>query len=288
MRFQQYTDVKAFYRNTCDILMRHETQNVLPLGNLMIGIAGQDREGWRDPANWFMATVSDDTGVRLTALMTPPHNLTLYATDNRFGDAALACLIGGLRSAGVAPPGVTTEKTLAERFVSLYTVASGLQSRVLVNQRIYELVQVNPAIPSVGSLRLARESDMAFLPYWFAGFQSDCFGKDSNIAAIAADARYHAGTRKLYLLEDGGTPVSMAKISREMQTAGCIGYVYTPPYFRGRGYASACVAAVSRRILDAGYRKCTLYTDLANPVSNSIYQKIGYAPICDSLQVAFE
>jgi len=288
MRFQLYTDVKAFYRDTCGVLMRHEAQNVLPLGNLMIGCAGRDREGWRDPANWLMAAVSDDTGVRLTALMTPPHNLTLYATDNRFDDSVLICLIDGLNAAGIVLPGVTTEKALAGRFAGLYTDANSLKSRVLVNQRIYELTQVNPAIPSAGSLRLARESDMAFLPYWFAGFQSDCFGRDCNIAAIAADARYHAGTRKLYILEDAGTPVSMAKLNREMQTVGCIGFVYTPPYFRGRGYASACVAGVSRRILEAGYRKCALYTDLANPISNSIYQKIGYTPICDSLQIAFE
>jgi predicted GNAT family acetyltransferase len=28
-------------------------------------------------------------------------------------------------------------------------------------------------------------------------------------------------------------------------------------------------------------------TDLANPTSNSIYQKIGYVPICDSVMLKF-
>jgi predicted GNAT family acetyltransferase len=88
-------------------------------------------------------------------------------------------------------------------------------------------------------------------------------------------------------LEDGGMPVSMAKISRELQTVCVVGMVYTPPYFRGRGYATSCVAAVSQFGLDRVYKKCVLYTDLANPTSNSIYMKIGYRPICDSINVMF-
>jgi hypothetical protein len=40
-------------------------------------------------------------------------------------------------------------------------------------------------------------------------------------------------------------------------------------------------AAVSQRALDAGAEEVLLYTDLANPVSNSIYQRIGYRPVED-------
>ena len=287
MRCKVYTDVAAFYRDVHDVLMRHEAQNIVLLGNLMIGYAGNDKAGWRDPAHWLMAAVSDGAGIRLTALMTPPHHLTLYATDNQFDDSALTCLIDGLAEAGISVPGVTTEKALAERFAQAYTQAKRLRHKVLVNQRIYELARVNPEIPSAGLLRPARDSDLAFLPYWFSGFHSDCFGQAADLPEIAADSRYHIASGKLYILEDGGTPVSMAKISRELETVCCISYVYTPPYFRGRGYATACVAGVSRTVLDRGYSKCALYTDLANPVSNSIYQKIGYTPICDSLQIAF-
>ena len=129
---------------------------------------------------------------------------------------------------------------------------------------------------------------MAFLPYWTEGFTNDCFGSSPSIQTEAEYCRYHISTGKLYILEDNGTPVSMAKISREMQTVCGVGYVYTPPYFRRKGYATSCVAAVSRLILERGFTKCVLYTDLANPISNSIYQKIGYKPICDSSEICFE
>jgi predicted GNAT family acetyltransferase len=64
--------------------------------------------------------------------------------------------------------------------------------------------------------------------------------------------------------------------------------VYTPPALRGRGYASALVAAVSQAQLDAGRRFCFLFTDLANPTSNRIYQDIGYEAVCDVDEYRFE
>lgn len=283
MRFHLYTDVKEFYRDTYDVFMLHEAQNVIPLGNLIIGNEGRDKTAWRDPAGWFMATVEDSAGIRIAAIMTPPYKLTLYATNNECGDTALQCLIDGIRECGVSVPGVVTEKGLAERFTRLFT---GEAYKITCSQRLYELLRVNPEVPAIGQLRPAREGDMAFLPYWREGFRSDCFGGPFTVAADGEQARYEIARGRLYILEDAGTPVSMAGIPRELQTLCCVGYVYTPPYFRGRGYATACVAQLSRLALER-FTRCVLYTDLANPTSNSIYQKIGYTPICDSLDIAF-
>ena len=63
--------------------------------------------------------------------------------------------------------------------------------------------------------------------------------------------------------------------------------VYTPPEWRGRGYATAAVATLSSELLGEGYAMCVLYTDLANPTSNRIYRRIGYEAVCDSLHLRF-
>ena len=63
--------------------------------------------------------------------------------------------------------------------------------------------------------------------------------------------------------------------------------VYTPPGQRGRGYAEACVHALSQHLRDSGYR-AALYTDLANPTSNSIYRRIGYRAVAEVLRYRFE
>ncbi len=39
--------------------------------------------------------------------------------------------------------------------------------------------------------------------------------------------------------------------------------------------------------LTAGRRFCFLYTDLANPTSNHIYQAIGYEPVAEVTEIGF-
>lgn len=288
MQFRRYTDVHAFYHDTHEVLMRHESQNMLILGNIIMGHEGKDKTDWRDPANWLMATVSDANGIQLTALMTPPHNLTLYATDNRIDPKAIDCLIEGLKDENI--PGVTTEKSLAECFAGEYTARKGLAFKTVMNQRIYELTTVNSGVNPVGTVRLLDEKDMYFFPYWLEAFHAaNVYGKmEMSIPQDEHLYRYRLSTKKLYVLEADGMPVSMAGYTRELPTAIGVAFVYTPPYFRRKGYATSCVAQLSQMALDRGYAKCVLYTDLLNPTSNRIYQKIGYKAVCDSLMLKFE
>jgi len=288
MQFKLYTDVHEFYNDTYDVLMRHEAQNIILLGNIIVGHEGKDKTDWRDPANWLMATVSDAKGIQLTALMTPPHNITLYATDNVINLKAINCLIDGIKDYDI--PGVMTEKNLAEYFAKEYTARKGLTYKTTMNQRIYELKAVNPDIKQFGTVRLLEEKDMYFFPYWLEAFNAaSTYGKtEMSIPQDEKLYRYRLSTKKIYILEVNGIPVSMAGYTRELQTAIGVSFVYTPPYYRGKGYASSCVTQLSQMALDKGFTKCVLYTDLLNPTSNSIYQKIGYTPVCDSLMLKFE
>lgn len=288
MQFKMYGDVHEFYHDTYGILMRHETQNLIPLGNVIIGHEGKDKTDWRDPANWVMATVSDADGIRLTALMTPPHNITLYATDNIIRPEAINCLIDHLEGREI--PGVLSEKNLAEHFAKEYTRRKGITYRIAMNQRIHELTEVNPDIPKIGTIRLLDDKDMHFFPYWVEAFYAAAsYGNTTMTIPQEPDHYlYRISSGKLYVLEHDGVPVSMAGFTRELQTAIGVAFVYTPPYFRNKGYASSVVAQISQLALDKGFTKCVLYTDLSNPTSNSIYQKIGYRPVCDSLEIRFE
>lgn len=66
-----------------------------------------------------------------------------------------------------------------------------------------------------------------------------------------------------------------------------VGPVYTPPDSRGNGYATHLVADMSQWLLDGGRKFCFLYTDLANPTSNAIYERIGYRMVVESADVTF-
>jgi len=287
MQFKQYTNVNDFYHATYTTLMCHEAQNMIPLGNLIIGHEGKDKNGWRDPANWYMATVEDNSGILLTAIMTPPHNIAIYATDNKISAEAIGVLVDGIADHPI--PGVIAEKSLAECFAKAYTSRKGMKFEVASDQRIYELTEVNhPA--TIGKIRLLEEKDISFFPYWMNAAHAEFAAVGATTMEIPLDAEdciYKIGKKNLYCLEVDGVPVSFAGLNREMQNVIGVGPVYTPSYFRGRGYASSCVAQISQLALDRGFEKCVLYTNLANPTSNSIYQRMGYRAIADSLMLKF-
>jgi len=95
------------------------------------------------------------------------------------------------------------------------------------------------------------------------------------------------GERQGWIWDDGG-PVSFTGIGGPTPNGIRLGPVYTPPDLRRRGYAGNLVAAASQAQLDRGKTFVFLFTDLANPTSNHIYQEIGYEPIADVDMWAFD
>ena len=83
----------------------------------------------------------------------------------------------------------------------------------------------------------------------------------------------------------GATEIGVSRV--EIDPGMRIGPVYTPPAFRGRSYATTLTADVSAAQLAAGRRFCFLYTDLANPTSNAIYERIGYRKVAEAAEVVF-
>lgn len=79
----------------------------------------------------------------------------------------------------------------------------------------------------------------------------------------------------------------MAGRNRAAAGVARVGPVYTPPEQRRQGYGAAVTAACTSDALDRGASDVVLFTDLANPTSNAIYQQIGYRPLCDHLVITF-
>lgn len=92
---------------------------------------------------------------------------------------------------------------------------------------------------------------------------------------------------RTFLWDFRGSPVAMASLARPTRNTITVNGVYTPPARRKQGHAMRLVAAVSQEGLHRGKKFCVLHTDLNNPTSNSIYQKIGYRRIADSRNCQF-
>lgn len=265
-----------FLANARAKLEEREAENNLPLG-LAASIAG-DATLYEEP---FFATITgngDSAGCFLAALMTPPYPLIVYQ-DGCVGMDALRLLATHLIERKLTVAGATSQANTAAAFVQVWTAVSGRTATLFRSLRVFELRQVTkPTVP--GAWRWVTATDEDLLAQWVK-----CFGDDireplsSEKAHRAAQAMIR--NQEIMLWTVDGRVVSMAGIRRHTSHGAVVAYVYTPPEARGHGYASAVTATLSQYLLDTGSHFCALFTDLANPTANSIYQKIGYRPLND-------
>ena len=154
-----------------------------------------------------------------------------------------------------------------------------------MRQRLHKIERVSTDLPAIqGRLREVTSSERGLAVEWALAFVREAIPNHPNEAEESVDRHLRAGTLNFW--DDGG-PVTMCASVGGPSTSARINLVYTPPDLRRRGYATAAVSALTRRLLDMGRRYCCLYTDLANPTSNSVYRRIGYRPVCDIDEYSF-
>jgi len=219
--------------------------------------------------------------VRGAFLHTPPHPLLLSAVP-----AEPAAELAASVLADRPLTGVNGNEDAATAFAAAWTARTGGGADVHVRMRLYRLGELTwPDPPPGGAPRTPGDRDVALLTDWFEAFAVEVhdMGGEDHEAAVRDKLSYGG----LTLWEADGGSVCLAGVTRQVAGMVRVGPVYTPPRFRGRGYASAATAEVSRAALAAGAEEVLLYTDLANPVSNSIYQRIGYLAVEDRVALSF-
>jgi uncharacterized protein len=216
------------------------------------------------------------------AIQTPPRNLVL--SEPRQPDET-DVVAGALANAFATTdlPGVLGPKVAAREFAARWTAGRpGSTATRSMAERVYRLTVVVPPRPAAGFARIAGPPDRDLLATWLNDFALEAFGEPFVEAPIYAD-RWVArlGGRAMWLWEADGRVVSMSGVSGPTPHGIRVGPVFTPPAARAHGYASNLVAAASQAQLDAGKTFVFLFTDLANPTSNHVYQVIGYEPVAD-------
>ena len=272
MRLQRFTEVDEFLAAAGDFLGAREAEH-----NLIFGICSSVREtpeAYTAPP--YFAVVTDGDRIVAAAIQTPPFRLVLSEVDD---PAAIAILVVDVADRDL--PGVLGPVEAAQAFVVEQAARGGPIARIAESERIFRLVSVIPPRPVAGHYRRANAGDRTLVLAWIAAFMLEAFGEVDLADVSASTDRWLAGRGRALYLWDNGDVVSLCGVSGETPNGIRIAPVYTPPEARGRGYASALVAAVSQAELDAGHRFCFLLTDLANPTSNHIYQTIGYEPVRD-------
>ncbi|MDX2242801.1 MAG: GNAT family N-acetyltransferase [Leptolyngbyaceae cyanobacterium bins.302] len=232
----------------------------------------------------YLAVVEDQERVVAVAIRTPPHSVVLSLVEEI---RAIDLLAADLKIAEPLLPGVNAPQIEADLFAEAWQQLTHCSPVLDIAMRIHQLTTVQAIAASDGALRLAGDADLSLLADWYIAFQQEALNQVHDRPNAESWANQQVAAQTAYFWQDGDRPVSVACGFPASDQMGVINFVYTPPQHRKQGYATACVAALSQRLLDQGYSCCALFTDQANPTSNKIYRAIGYLPVCDWHQYKF-
>ena len=277
MHVRELSDPATFLRVAEPLLMRDEARH-----NLLLGLAYTLRD---EPAVypehhlWIVESGEEVVGA---ALQTPPHSLVLACPSEPAAIDALADAIDH------DLPGVGGVQLDAERFAAGWTARTGQSPKIRFRQGLYRLARSSRIDRSPGAMRWAASDDEPLARAWWREFAIEAMHQnDPDEEEVARAVAHRVARRSLALWQTGEEIVALAGLQGQTAHGVRVGPVYTPLEYRGRGYATSLVADLSESALAAGNHFCVLYTDLANPTSNRIYERIGYELLCESAEITF-
>jgi GNAT superfamily N-acetyltransferase len=208
--------------------------------------------------------------------------------------AAAAALGEAVARAWPDLAGVNGEAATAAAFAGTYATCRGIPARPVEAQRLYRLEALRPPAPPPGRPRVAGPADREVVARFVGGFHEDVgedhrpgtADDDRTAAVLIADGRLWLWETPTTEGEGPGTVVAMARASGAQAGVARVGPVYTVPEARGRGFGGAVTAAATRAVIDGG-ATAVLYTQLDNPTSNALYQRLGYEVVAEVLRYAF-
>ena len=260
-----------------------------PVGNTTtLAIAAGLRTSPREPMEQDCYGWWRDENGRIRAAFTAqyPYALTLGA---EVPEQAAAELPAAWQASGRARPlsvsgGVKVAEGIAAHWSRL--LGCGYRIRPHHEMRLFTFAEPTPPDPApVGHARLATPADVALLSAWELEFLRECGLNGPRDPEPYVRSRVHDGRQLLWI--SGEEPVACANFTGVAGGSSRITGVYTPPEHRRHGYAAGITWAASHEALERGAAHVLLYTDLENPTSNAVYQRLGYRPVRDVTEYEF-
>lgn len=271
-----YKTPQQFLDATLALLEQRELEN-----NLIIGICNNLPDQKREYKNCVFINAVEDNKIEATSIKTISKAIVSAAHPN---EEAIRTLAEYYIKSKIDLSGVFGETTPADMFAKYYSKKEMKRVTMLVHQ----LTVINSLPLASGQFEKATLQDLDKMLEWTINFEKDAeIPIRKNREQTQEDTKSRIGKGVLYKWIYNEEIVSIAAIVRQTKTAGIVGLVYTPNHLRGRGYATACVHKLSEYILQSGFKSCGLFTDKANPTSNSIYRKIGYTVLSEFADIEF-
>ena len=281
MNFVFYENGKDFVDENLTLLQEKEWLNNLIVGNCadaVDAVSGED---------WLFGAVKNNDITELIILYRAPWKLTLYSPTGNTSDELYKYAAEEVYKLNNHLPGVNTENIIGNKFAKYYCELSNQTYKVHIPMRILVLEKLaEPKLRNDVTYRRATEADLDTLIKFQKDFNLEALHEEKTEEEIMA-AINRSMEKGYFLLEKDGKIVAQTVSTRKLKKGKGISGVYTPPEERHKGYAYNLVYRVSKEFLDNGAEYCVLFTDDSNPISNHVYEKIGYERKADTSDIDF-
>ena len=272
-----YKTPQLFLDDTEHFLEKRELEN-----NLILGICNGFADKTKVQEGCVFINAADGDKVKAASIKTAAKAIIAADTDQNIYIKELADYY---LENNIDLKGVFGEGFYVNEFSEFY----GKQPYVDMTLIVHKLTTVNKLPVAPGKFEMADSNDADLATEWALTFEEE---KNPAVRNSKEQVLKTTQTRialgNVFKWTDKGNTVCMAAINRKTKNSGIIGLVYTPEEYRGNGYATSHVQKLSEYILQNGFSYCGLFTDKANPTSNSIYKKIGYEPITEFLDIGYK
>lgn len=242
--------------------------------------------------NWWL-TVTDASGAVVgLGMCQPPTPDRRVAYVSALPESAAMPLASALVDRHDRLDGMNGALPAVEQFGEAWHSLTGDAVAVDMPTRLYELGTLREPRGIPGKLRAPRPEEYGLLVRWLTEFAPEAAvqgGRGSAEATRGVDedeVAQRVADHRIWVWAVDGQPVHVTGHNPPSFGVARIGPVYTPASHRGHGYAAAAVAAVSCRLQAEDARVC-LFTDRGNPVSNPLYQRLGFRPVVDMVNLGF-
>jgi len=250
-----------------------------PVGlNVIWSVMKQRADSAAPGRYWILESDGDTAGIVLES--PPGYSAAVAPMSHEYADA----MAGAIAGEGHLLSGAAGEACTASAFAGCWTERVRTAAVVADAQRLYALDRlVQPqAVP--GQLRRVKTSERELIIRWWAAFQVETGEPPSDVSSSVAAGM---STGRLFVWDDGGARC-LARATEALGGVCRIGVVFTPPQWRRRGYAAACVAALCEQVRIEEDANSVLYAQLGNPGSNAIYRRLGFKAVSEMLVYRFD
>ncbi len=280
MKLIKYEKIEDFVNENMSLILEKEWLNCLMVGNCFDGLKQKNND-------WLLAKVIDNNKTELILLYRKPWKLLLYSPTDNKSDELFKFVAKEIYKIDANLLGVNSEKEIANKFAKYYCEIAKFNFRTHMPLRILLLTELeNSNLNKELIFREAKPNDKPILIKFIKDFYNEAVSEKYTDSEI--EEKFNSYIRRgYYVLEKNNKIVSQAMFARDLKKGKCISGVYTPKEERGKGYAYNLIYRISKKVLDEGSEYCVLYTDDENPISNHIYEKIGYRKMVDCEDIEF-